>query len=86
MSLHTNVLYGDLINPDTLTSLRICRKSLVAVGKLGSIDWIIEDVEASDIHKILSDRGCPDAGVVVLKPGEFIIPGFVDTHTVRFHR
>ncbi|KAJ7097783.1 hypothetical protein B0H15DRAFT_822701 [Mycena belliarum] len=74
------VYYGPVINPVSLTSYRACR-CLLAVGASGSIDWIVEDVKDSMVQEIMAVHGYIDVDVVSLRDGEFIMPGFIDTHT-----
>ena len=78
------VFYGDLINPGSLKSLRLHRRSLLAVNTSGCIDWIIENIVESEIQKVLDDHSYRGVEIIILKPGQFIVPGFVDTHTVSF--
>jgi guanine deaminase len=76
------VFHGAVINPQTLTSYDALPNCLLAVSPSGEIEWIVEDVVDSMVQEIMAQKGCLEAEVVDLKNGEFIIPGFVDTHTV----
>jgi len=75
------VYHGAVINPRTLTSYDAFPNCLLAVSPAGEIEWIVEDVADSMVQEIMSQKGCLDAEVISLKLGEFIIPGFIDTHT-----
>ncbi|KAJ3786829.1 Metallo-dependent hydrolase [Lentinula aff. detonsa] len=77
------VYYGSLINPTTLTSYETITGCLIAVNAHGNIDWIIHDVKDSSIQETLLQKGLFDADVTIvpLQEGQFIMPGFVDTHT-----
>ncbi len=55
----------------------------LAIGSSGHIDWIEEDVHESALQDVLARHASLEAHIVCLGHGEFIIPGFVDTHTVR---
>jgi len=52
------------------------------IGSTGNIDWILDYVEENQLEEALSQKGLATSQVVYLKDGEFIIPGFIDTHTV----
>ncbi|KAJ3511884.1 hypothetical protein NLJ89_g3848 [Agrocybe chaxingu] len=77
----TTIFYGPIINPISLTSYSALPRCLLAVDALGNVDWIVEDVAPYELQSTLAAKGKPDANVVDLKDGEFIIPGFIDTHT-----
>jgi guanine deaminase len=76
------VYHGAVINPKDLTSYHAMPNCLIAVSPVGEIEWIVEEVVDSMVQEIMSQKGCLEADVVNLKHGEFIIPGFIDTHTV----
>jgi len=83
MSGSATIFYGAVINPTGLTSYDASPRCLLAVNVSGNIDWIVNDVEPHNLQDTLAAKGQLDADVFALKDGEFIIPGFVDTHTVR---
>lgn len=82
----TTLFYGGLITPETLTSYRTLPHALLSVEQsTGVILWIEDDVQAHALQDTLSKHGVKlDSGteLVELKDGEFLIPGFIDTHTV----
>ena len=80
------IYYGSLINPDSLTALSVHPRACLAVNVNGVIDWIEEDVEPSSLQDLLASKGLFDVDVIELKNGEFLLPGFVDTHTVGPYR
>lgn len=82
MSGNITLFYGAVINPQTLTSYDVLPRCLLAVGNTGNIDWMVEDVAPHDLQQVLAQHGCNDEYLVELKNGEFLLPGFVDTHTV----
>lgn len=43
---------------------------------------MVDDVAPYDLPETLVQYGCSDEHLVELKQGEFLLPGFVDTHTV----
>ncbi|KIJ69327.1 hypothetical protein HYDPIDRAFT_24172 [Hydnomerulius pinastri MD-312] len=78
----TTVYYGPVINPQTLTSYLALPRCLIAVGPDGNISWIEDDVIGSKLQETMIQHGFSDGDytLVDLKPGEFIMPGFIDTH------
>ena len=52
------------------------------------IDWIKDDVDPAEIQQVLSsmtgqDVTSGDLDVWNLGEGQFLLPGLIDTHTVR---
>jgi guanine deaminase len=81
------VYYGPIINPIDLHRYQALPRCLLAVGSNGTIDWIVDDVEDSMVQEVLARNGLyvdSDSNVemCVLKEGEFLMPGLIDTHTV----
>lgn len=76
------IYHGAVINPQSLTSYNALPACLLAISPAGHVEWIVEDVQDDEIQEVMTQRGCLDATVVALKHGEFIMPGFIDTHTV----
>lgn len=81
MSGRITLFYGAVINPQTLRSYDAHPRCLLAVGPDGNISWLVEDVAPHDLQQVLLQYGCSDEHLVELKDGEFLLPGFVDTHT-----
>ncbi|RDB22164.1 Guanine deaminase [Hypsizygus marmoreus] len=75
------IYYGAVINPQSLTAYQALPHCLLAVGPIGTIDWIVDDVQEYELQDALAAKGCIDVDVVALRAGEFLMPGFVDTHT-----
>jgi guanine deaminase len=78
------IFYGPVINPESLTEYKAWPKCLLSVGPTGDIDWIVDYVPEYLLQDTLAQKGCIDVDVMALKTGEFIIPGFIDTHTVSY--
>ena len=76
------VYRGAVINPQSLTSYDVLPNCLLAVSPVGEIEWIVDDIDDSMVQEVMFRKGCLEAEVISLKHGEFIIPGFIDTHTV----
>ena len=77
------VFYGPIVNPKSTETFLVLPNSLLAVAASGEIDWIEENVHQSSVQDILARHGSLNTPLVRLKYGEFILPGFIDTHTVR---
>jgi guanine deaminase len=75
------IFYGALVTPRSLTAYAALPSALLAVDADGDIAWLVEDVSPHALQDELAARGCDGADVVALRRGEFLIPGFVDTHT-----
>ncbi|KAI9509346.1 guanine deaminase [Russula earlei] len=75
------IFYGPIVNPKSLSSFQTLPRCLVAVGPSGEIDWIEEDVPKRALQDILAQHRSLDVPLLTLKHGEFLLPGFVDTHT-----
>jgi len=54
----------------------------MGIGSTGNIDWMLDYVKENQLEEALNQKGFVISQVVYLKDGEFIIPGFIDTHTV----
>lgn len=79
------VYYGPVINPYSLTYFDALPNCVVVVDGKGNIAHLIEklDVTSLELQKVLLTQiGLLDGTftLVILEPGEFIMPGFVDTH------
>jgi len=79
------IFYGAVINPTSLTTYSAFPRSLLAVGPTGNIEWIIEEVLPHRLQDELAQRGFLSEHLIELKDGEFLIPGFIDTHTVLYN-
>jgi guanine deaminase len=84
MPKHLSIFYGAVINPVSLTKYDAFHRCLLAVGPDGTVIWIIGDVPEHLIQDTLAQKGLIGAEIVILQDGEFIIPGFIDTHTVEY--
>lgn len=76
------VIYGPIVNPRSISCFQALPRCLLLVGTLGEIVWIEEDVQESTLDEVLTLKGSLDLPLIRLKHGEFLLPGFVDTHTV----
>ena len=78
----TTIFYGGVINPLAIDSFSALPHCLICVDPEGNIAWIIDDVEPQNLQENLAMKGLVDAEIITLRDGEFIIPGFIDTHSV----
>ncbi|KAI0672953.1 guanine deaminase [Trametes maxima] len=79
----STVFYGALITPVSLTKHRALPHALLAVSRdTGDIEWIEDDVPATALQETLARHGVvsEDVDLIELKLGEFLMPGFIDTH------
>jgi guanine deaminase len=68
----------------SLTELEHVPKALICLGETGIIEWIEKDVAEEGVERVLADRGLRIEDVEVVKIDEGgIVPGLIDTHTVR---
>ncbi|KAL6305304.1 Metallo-dependent hydrolase [Sparassis latifolia] len=79
----SRLYYGALVSPISLTEYAALPHALLAVSHAtGEIEWVEEDVAAGVLQDVLAKHGyVDDVDLVELKVGEFLIPGFIDTHT-----
>jgi guanine deaminase len=68
----------------SLTELEHVPKALICVGETGIIEWIEKDIADDGVERVLADHGLRIGDVEVIKIDEGgIVPGLIDTHTVR---
>ena len=77
------IFYGPVINPESLSCFHCLPKCLLAVGASGDIVWFKKDVPESALIDVLAQHESGKITLHTLEHGEFLLPGFVDTHTVR---
>ncbi|THH30367.1 hypothetical protein EUX98_g3820 [Antrodiella citrinella] len=82
----STVFYGPLVTPTTgsLSSYLAIPNAALSVSRdTGTIQWIEEDVHPSALQDVMAKYGIvgEDLFLVELQTGEFLIPGFIDTHT-----
>jgi len=68
----------------SLKELEHVPKALICVGETGITEWIEKDIGNEEVERILADHGLRIGDVEVVKIDEGgIVPGLIDTHTVR---
>lgn len=74
--------HGTAIHSRSLNELEILENCFILVDKAGKIQALQKDVDPSQISTIIADHGyAPDVFPVKhLQRGQFLCPGFVDTH------
>jgi hypothetical protein len=80
--MSTTLFYGPVISPVSLTTYKALPRCLLAVGTSGNIEWIVDEVPGHVLQETLAAKSCVDADIIELRAGEFLLPGFIDTHTV----
>jgi guanine deaminase len=76
------IFYGPVVNPVSLTSYSTLPHCLLSIDPSGKIEWMMDNVAKQQIQETLASKKLIDVDIVYLKDGEFLIPGFIDTHTV----
>ncbi|KAI4595258.1 hypothetical protein KJ359_006932 [Pestalotiopsis sp. 9143b] len=74
------VFHGTVIHSLGPTSLEILEDALLVVGSDGTIQSLDAGVPSASVPGALASRGLDADEVRYLGRGEFLIPGFVDTH------
>lgn len=78
------VFFGPLITPRNPYHCQYLPRALLYV-KDGIIQWLEEDVAMEDLSNLLITHGLEqDSDIIRLAHGQFLMPGFIDTHTVRY--
>ena len=77
-----NIFYGPVINPISLTRFNTLPHCLLSIDSSGKIEWMIDNVDKHQLQETLASKGLGGVHIVHLKDGEFLMPGFIDTHTV----
>lgn len=79
-----NIFYGPVINPISLTCFNTLPHCLLSIDPSGKIEWMIDNVDKHQIQETLASKALnADVSITYLKNGEFLMPGFIDTHTVK---
>ena len=73
--------YGTLIHAISVQDVEVIAKGLLVVGKEGKVALLEKDVEEDRIDSILAKHKFSAVSVKKFKKGEFLIPGFIDTHS-----
>ncbi len=73
--------HGTLIHAISAQDTEVVTHGLLVVGKDGKIALLEKDVEEGKVDSILAEQKLSAVSVKKLKRGEFLIPGFIDTHS-----
>ncbi|CAE6406726.1 unnamed protein product [Rhizoctonia solani] len=83
MATH-RLFHGAVITPVSVHKAEFWPSALLYVNPRGIIEWIVSDVEPSKIQSVALEKGLvldDSVDVYELRHGEWLMPGFVDTHT-----
>ena len=74
---------GSIVHSLSLDEIEYVSSAVLGVRE-GKIEWVEGDVDVTRLEEVLGKYGLERDGVdvVELAEGEFLSPGFVDTHTV----
>lgn len=79
-SARSQAFYGVVVHSTGLKELHILNKALLVVGPDGHVVTLEPDFEPEQIPARLKELGHAACNVTMLARGQFIMPGFVDTH------
>ncbi|CAE6472336.1 unnamed protein product [Rhizoctonia solani] len=83
MATH-RLFYGAVITPVSVHKAEFWPNALLHVNPRGTIEWVVSDVESSQIQSVALEKGLvvdDSVDVYELRHGEWLMPGFIDTHT-----
>ncbi|CAE6397310.1 unnamed protein product [Rhizoctonia solani] len=83
MTTH-RLFHGAIITPVSVHKAEFWPKALLYVNPAGTIEWIVSDVEPSEIQSVALEKGLvvdDSIDIYELRHGEWLMPGFIDTHT-----
>ncbi|KAF8602173.1 guanine deaminase [Ceratobasidium sp. AG-I] len=78
------LFHGGLISPVSIHEAQFLERALLSVSPEGIIEWVVPDVDPSQIQDVALEQGVvldDSVDVHELKYGEWLMPGFIDTHT-----
>jgi guanine deaminase len=73
------IFHGTVIHSTGPSELEILEDSLLVTGADGTIESLERGIDRATVADIVASRGL-DGSITYLNRGEFLIPGFVDTH------
>lgn len=81
------LIFGSLLSPINLTSYKTVTHARVLIDDQGIIEYIENYDPAISVEEaaqsFIDQNNLPSFEVICLRKGQFIIPGFIDTHAVR---
>ncbi|KAL7806619.1 Metallo-dependent hydrolase [Trichoderma gracile] len=81
MAQPAKAVHGTLIHSLSPTNLQVLPNSLLTISSTGTILSLQPNISPSDIPTILAQQNIQnDIPILTLSHGQFLIPGFVDTH------
>ena len=86
------IFIGPLVHTLNPTTIQYSPSSILGVSDTGVIDFVAHNIRPDDIDHAVDSllhenakKGWPEdtsaISKTILEPGEFLCPGFVDTHT-----
>ncbi|KAL6854458.1 Metallo-dependent hydrolase [Trichoderma novae-zelandiae] len=80
MAEPAKAIHATLIHSLSPTHLEILPNALITVSSSGTILTLQPNIPPSDIPTALAEQNIQHIPLISLSPGQFLIPGFVDTH------
>ncbi|KZS91146.1 guanine deaminase [Sistotremastrum niveocremeum HHB9708] len=81
MTTSARVYYGAIINPVDLRHFDALPRALIGVTSDGEIAWLEKDVEDHQVQDLLAKHSWSDVELFALDKWDWLMPGFIDTHT-----
>lgn len=87
-SAPTTIFYGQVVTPKSLLDYDAFVRAVLAVGSNGNILWIEPDVGEERLKETINSRlqaegiSLNDVHLRRISDSQFLMPGFIDTHTV----
>lgn len=69
------IYYGAFIHSLSLSTIEYIQNGLMAVSEAGVISWFEKEIPSDSVDRIVREKGWHGAEIVMVKRGEFIIPG-----------
>ncbi|GAA5941451.1 uncharacterized protein JCM15063_006106 [Sporobolomyces koalae] len=83
--LTRRVVYGSAIHSRSLTEIEYLNNTLIGVDMDGLIAFVERNVEREELEEKIAQHGWSlqdgSTSLLLLRRGEFLVPGFIDTHT-----
>ncbi|QRW26290.1 amidohydrolase family protein [Rhizoctonia solani] len=78
------LFHGSVITPVSVHKTEFWPQALLCVNSAGIIEWIVSDVKSSQLQTVALEKGLvldDSVEIYELRHGEWLMPGFIDTHT-----
>ncbi|KAL7799940.1 hypothetical protein V8C37DRAFT_366087 [Trichoderma ceciliae] len=80
MAEPAKAIHGTLIHSLSPTELQILPDTLIILSSSGTITSLRPNISSSNLPAVLAEQKIENVPLTILCSGQFLIPGFVDTH------